>query len=187
MPLFSFTVPIKEKTKKTTSTNTSKYEILKSGVEGVVFINIDASYVVAVEEANYKITPENYSCAGIPEIYCQLLKINEVGHMNRLRIVRPEGERHECNPNNFLPFVAGCVVKGNIVRHRIAKNVYFKIKKVSFNSENVMARIAIKFFRLNYKEIMSAKINSLDAEQLEILSAVFEEYNINVNDYKIVE
>lgn len=188
MPIFNFTVPAKkEKTRSSTSASLSKYEIIKSGVDGVIFINIDATYITVVENAEYKITPENYSCNGISEVYSQLLHINEVGHMNRLRIIRTDGERHECNPNNYLPFVAGCIVKGNIVSHRASKNVYFKIKKVSFDSQNAMARIAIKFFRANYKEIMTAKINSLGDEELELLSKVFEDSGINVNDYKKVE
>lgn len=187
MPLFNFTVPVKKERVKSSSVSSSKYEILKKGIEGVVFINIDSSYVVVVDNTNYNITPENYSCNGVSEIYCQLLKINEVGHMNRFRIIRSEGDRVECNRNNYLPFTAGCYVKGDIVSHRITKSVYFKIKKVSFDSENVMARLAIKFFRLNYKDIMTAKINSLSEDDLEVLDKVFESHGINVKDYKIIE
>src|SRR5690606_15832339 len=106
---YSFSVPVKRKVKrKTVSGTAGKYEILEKGVEGVIYIMLDSSYIVIVGNDRYNIAPENYSCKGVSTVYLQELNDD----LRRCRIIRSDRDRLECNPNYVLPFTAGCCVKG---------------------------------------------------------------------------
>ncbi len=151
MPSFSFTVPVKV-TKTKTNSSVSKYEIITHNVNGVVIINLRGEYKVLCDNVQYDIAVENYSCKGVTEIYEQTL----VDDLSRVRHIRSERDRDDRDRNMYLPFTAGCSVKGNIVKQHTGTNLIFKIKKVYLDLNNDIARKAIKFYRDNYVVIRLA-------------------------------
>lgn len=159
MITFNFNVSsIGKKPKKTSIVSSSKYEILNKGIHGVVIIHLDAKYSVMTETNDeFPIVSENYSCKGVKDVYEQFFAINDLGHMNRVLHTRSEKDRVECGKDHFLPFMAGCCVKGSIVLNKLTKVKMFKIRKVYVDNTNPLARNAIEFYRNNYNTIISAK------------------------------
>jgi len=149
MPNFSFAPIIKPSKAKSTSQTASKYNIIIADIEGIVFINLKGEYSVVIGNDKYSIASESYSCKGVSEIYEKDL-INDI---TRSRFIRSERDRDDRDRNMYLPFTAGCTVKGNIVRHKAAMLVLFKIKKVFIDIDNSIGKEAIKFYRDNYKKI----------------------------------
>lgn len=155
---FNFSAVPKKQKKATTSSSSGKYEILNKGILGVVFIDLDAKYSVLTEtEIKLPIVSENYSCKGVKDVYEQRFAINDLGHMNRVLHTRSERDRVECGKNHYLPFVAGCCVKGSIVLNKYTKVKMFKIRTVYVDNTNPLARNAIEFYRNNYNAIISAR------------------------------
>jgi len=152
MPDFSFAPIVKTTKAKTSSAPSSKYEILTANVEGVVFITLDGKYIVVIGDDEYTIASEDYSCKNVAEIYEQVL----VNDLTRVRHIRSDRDRDDRDRSMYLPFVAGCSVKGNIVKHRTAGITLFKIKKVYIDVDCNIARKAIKFYRENYTIIRKA-------------------------------
>lgn len=153
MPSFSFTA-IPKKQQRTYKKVDAIHKIVAKGVEGVVFIDLDAIYTVKVNDQVYLIHPDNYTCEDKEVIYYQGYLEN--GH--RVAYVRNKGSRDKQNVNLFLPFVAGCVVKGDIVRNLKTNSYYFDINKVYFNKTNSIAKQAFIFYKEN-SEIIHSKLN----------------------------
>lgn len=164
MPTFSFTVPVKkERTSKPRSANSSLYETIQSDVEGIVSMTLQADYVIIVGNDMYPIAPEDYACVGVKEVYDQKLSLN----LARVRHIRSEGNRVECDHDHYLPFTPGCCVKGRLVANRYTKVVYYKIRRVYIDMENEVARGVLKVFRQRYSQIVAYKesLNNTADEQ----------------------
>lgn len=144
MPNFNFAIiNKKESENKKVKTN---YETLRKDVEGVIFIDINGEYTVAVEKDKYKLTKESYSSKGKTIVYAQ-----GFDSKRRLRHIRNSGEKYETNPLFWLPFHAGVLVRGNIVKH--LGNTVFNIKKILHDTKNELCDKAFSFYKENYKEI----------------------------------
>lgn len=152
MPTFSFTPTVKASKVKSYSQSTSKYNIIIPDIEGTIFINLKGEYKVVIGKDEYNIASECYSCKGVAEIYEQILTNDII----RTRHIRSERDRDDRDRTMYLPFTAGCSVKGNVVRHKAAGTVIFKIKKVSVDINDPIAKDAIKFYRDNYNKIKKA-------------------------------
>ena len=152
MPTFSFTPITKPSKAKSYSESTSKYNIIVPNIEGTIFITLDGKYQVVIGEDRYDIASECYSCKGVSEIYEQTL----VNDLTRVRHIRSERDRDDRDRTMYLPFTAGCSVKGNVVRHKAAGAIIFKIKKVYVDVNDYVAKQAIKFYRENYSIIKAA-------------------------------
>ena len=151
MATFSFSAVVK-KQPKSHAESSSKYNIIVPGIEGVVFIDLKGNFTVHIGEDIYNIASESYSCKGVSEVY----NLELVEGFIRSRYIRSERDRFEMDRFMYLPFTAGCTVRGNIVRHKAANTVIFKIKKVFIDEHDEVARKAIKFYRQNYNTILKA-------------------------------
>lgn len=152
MPSFSF-APVAKVTKaKSQSKSVGKYDIILANIEGIVFMTLKGEYKVVVNSDEYNIASECYSCKGVAEIYEQTLTDDLV----RVRHIRSDKDRDDRDRTMYLPFTAGCSVKGNIVRHKITKAEMFNIKKVYIDVDDIQARNALKYYRDHYNIIMQA-------------------------------
>lgn len=152
MPIFSLTPTVKASKAKNYSESTSKYNIIIPNIEGTVFINLQGEYKVVIDKDEYNIASECYSCKGVAEIYEQRLTNDLV----RTRHIRSDRDRDDRDRTMYLPFTAGCSVKGNVVRHKAAGVIIFKIKKVHVDVDCPIAKQAIKYYRDNYSVIKKA-------------------------------
>lgn len=149
MVSFSFT-PAKHTCRKTkTANNIRPYEIKTKDIIGIVFIDINANYYVGVDGNKYNIQSECYSCKGIVSIYRQATH----NSIERLRYDRLSNKLEECNPLYWLPFMAGCMVKGDVIQHKITKNIMFRIIKCWYDPYNEQAKVAYNYYREHFKEI----------------------------------
>lgn len=149
MPSFSFAPVAKVVKVRSHADSNAKYNIIIPDVIGIIVINLKGEYKVAIGEDKYDIASESYSCKGVSEVY----PIELTDGLVRVRYIRSEIDRADMSREMYLPFTAGCSVKGNIVRHKAANVVIFKIKKVFLDVNDDSARKAIKFYRDNYKVI----------------------------------
>lgn len=143
MPSFSFSIVNKKKDKAKKESN-----IVKKYVIGVVVIDINGIYSVKVDNNFYSINSKNYSCKGKMMVYCQTL--TELS--NRLIYIRTEDNCVELPKNAYLPFTVGCMVLGNLIKN-ITNNIIFDIKRVIIDNNNIDAKEAMKFYKLNYNII----------------------------------
>lgn len=147
MPAFNFS-PVKGNKTKRTNNNTKKsYNIIKSKVIGIVWIDRKAEYYILVDNTKkYYIHPKCYSCVGKQQLYRQ----GEFDDSNFVYI-RFIDNLIECNRYYWLPFGIGCVVCGKIVIENGIK--YFIIDKcdVVFNNED--SHKAMEFYLEHITEI----------------------------------
>lgn len=148
MAFFNFT-PSKPKTKAKKAHNNRLYEVEVKGAIGIVNITIDATYYVVVNGYKYSILSECYSCKGIASIYRQAGDKD----MRKMRYIRLIDKYEECNPLYWLPFAAGCKVKGDIVLHKVTKAKMFKITKCWNDPYDLDAHNACEFYRKNFETI----------------------------------
>ena len=146
MPAFSFSVAQKLKNKKKYKV-ISDAKILQKDCIGVVHIDDNFNFYVSYNGVQYFIHPDSYETKGCKIIYSKRLLDNR-----RFRLIRDPFYGFPA-VKGYLPFTAGCIVKGNIVINQIIKQEFFKIKSVadcSFDNEESMK--AARHFREKMKK-----------------------------------
>ena len=107
---FNFNISIKPK--QTRSPSTISYTIIESKVEGVVKILEDMTFRVEYKGKLYKITQESYNTKGKKILYAR--KLDCYGH--RIKIIRDADNRAYVDTKHYVPFAAGLIAKGRIVK-----------------------------------------------------------------------
>lgn len=107
---FNFNISIKPK--QTRSPSTISYTIVESKVEGVVKILEDMTFRVEYKGKLYKITQESYNTKGKKILYVR--KLDRYGH--RIKIIRDMDNRAYVDTKHYVPFAAGLIAKGRIVK-----------------------------------------------------------------------
>lgn len=146
MPTFNFSLSKKVIRERKTSKNNNRGEvIIKDDVKGIVFINENAEYYVKVEDINYLIHKDSYSCKGKAKIYRQ-------GYFDKGRFcsIRLVDDRKECDKNYWLPFGIGSTVIGTIIN---IYNINYFLIKDCFTEFNDESKNAITFYNNHLIEI----------------------------------
>ena len=107
---FNFNISIKAKQAR--SPSTISYTIIESKVEGVVKILEDMTFRVEYKGKLYKITQESYNTKGKKILYAR--KLDCYGH--RIKIIRDMDNRAYVDTKHYVPFAAGLIAKGRIVK-----------------------------------------------------------------------
>ena len=107
---FNFNISIKPK--QTRSPSTISYTIVESKVKGVVKILEDMTFRVEYKGKLYKITQESYNTKGKKILYAR--KLDCYGH--RIKIIRDMDNRAYVDTKHYVPFAAGLIAKGRIVK-----------------------------------------------------------------------
>lgn len=144
MPTFNFNI-IKKVFKK--SKPKIIQNIILNNVEGIVWIDNKANYHIIVNgNLSYDISPECYSCKNHETIYSQCNTEHGVVY------IRHKDNLIEQNPNYWLPFDVGCIVKGDVILNDANKQV-FVIKRCYVDKDNEECKLARKHYRKHLNEI----------------------------------
>ena len=108
---FNFNISIKPK-RQTSSPSNISYTIIEGKAEGVIKILEDMTFRVEYKGKLYKITQESYNTKGKKVLYAR--KLDCYGH--RIKIIRDTDNRTYVNTDHYVPFAAGLIAKGRIVK-----------------------------------------------------------------------
>ena len=108
---FNFNISIKPKRQTRSSSNVS-YTVIEAKVEGLIKILEDMTFRVEYKGKLYKITQESYNTKGRKVLYAR--KLDCYGH--RIKINRDIDNRAYVDTRHYVPFAAGLIAKGRIVK-----------------------------------------------------------------------
>ena len=108
---FNFNISIKPK-RQTRSPSSVSYTVIEAKVEGLIKILEDMTFRVEYKGKLYKITQESYNTKGKKILYAR--KLDCYGH--RIKIIRDMDNRAYVNTKHYVPFAAGLIAKGRIVK-----------------------------------------------------------------------
>lgn len=108
---FNFNISIKPK-RQTRSPSNVSYTVIEAKVEGLIKILEDMTFRVEYKGKLYKITQESYNTKGKKILYAR--KLDCYGH--RIKIIRDMDNRAYVDTKHYVPFAAGLIAKGRIVK-----------------------------------------------------------------------
>ena len=108
---FNFNISIKPK-RQTRSPSNVSYTVIEAKVEGLIKILEDMTFRVEYKGKLYKITQESYNTKGRKVLYAR--KLDCYGH--RIKIIRDIDNRAYVDTRHYVPFAAGLIAKGRIVK-----------------------------------------------------------------------
>lgn len=108
---FNFNISIKPK-RQTRSPSNVSYTVIEAKVEGLIKILEDMTFRVEYKGKLYKITQESYNTKGKKILYAR--KLDYYGH--RIKIIRDIDNRAYVDTRHYVPFAAGLIAKGRIVK-----------------------------------------------------------------------
>lgn len=108
---FNFNISIKPK-RQTRSPSNVSYTVIEAKVEGLIKILEDMTFRVEYKGKLYKITQESYNTKGKKILYAR--KLDCYGH--RIKIIRNIDNRAYVDTRHYVPFAAGLIAKGRIVK-----------------------------------------------------------------------
>ena len=108
---FNFNISIKPK-RQTRSPSNVSYTVIEAKVEGLIKILEDMTFRVEYKGKLYKITQESYNTKGKKILYAR--KLDCYGH--RIKIIRDIDNRAYVDTRHYVPFAAGLIAKGRIVK-----------------------------------------------------------------------
>ena len=130
---FNFNISIKPK--QTRSPSTISYTIIEAKVEGVIKLLPDMTFRVEYKGKLYKITQESYNTKGKKVLYAR--KLDYYGH--RIKIIRDADNRAYVNTDHYVPFAAGLIAKGRIVKLPFSAELFHIVSCYSLgDSESVV-------------------------------------------------
>ena len=151
---FNFNISIKPKKQNKSPSNIS-YTIIESKVEGIIRLLEDLTFRVEYKGKLYKITQESYATKGKRVLYAR--KLDKFNH--RVKIIRDSDNRAPVDSRYYLPFAAGLIAKGRIVKLPFSSELFHIVSCYSLgDSESV-----IKAFR-EWKEFENKQNENVDGE-----------------------
>lgn len=149
------------KSKNSKKSNFTNYVILEREVWGVVYITLNATYYVKLDDGRiYDIAPKCYKIGRRKTIYFRKLLDGQPA------IYRRVNTRNLSIDNcRYLPFGVGCRVKCNIVEDPITKRhkVTIKICRVDYLDERFYT--AVQYLKKNYA-IIKPKMDDIENKRL---------------------
>ena len=135
---FNFNVSLKPK-RATRSPSSISYIVIESKVEGLIKLLEDMTFRVEYKGKLYKITQESYDTKGKKILYAR--RLDEYNH--RIKIIRDTDNRAYVDTKHYVPFAAGLIAKGRIVKLPFSSELFHIVSCYSpSDSESV-----IKAFR----------------------------------------
>lgn len=108
---FNFNISIKPK-RQTRSPSNISYSVIESKAEGIIKILEDLTFRVEYKGKLYKITQESYNTKGKRVLYAR--RLDKYHH--RIKIIRDTNNREAVDTKYYVPFAAGLIAKGRIVK-----------------------------------------------------------------------
>lgn len=155
MVSFKFNFNVSAKPKKQTRSPSISYAVIESKIEGLIKLLEDMTFRVEYKGKLYKITNESYETKGKKILYAR--RLDKYGH--RIKIIRDSDSRTHLNPQYYVPFAAGLIAKGRLVRLPLSGELFHIVSCYSLSdSESV-----IKAFK-EWKEF-EQKINNENVDE----------------------
>ena len=153
---FNFNISLKPKRNTRSPAKPSiSYTIIESKVEGIIKLLEDMTFRVEYNGKLYKITTESYDTKDKKILYAR--KLDSYGH--RIKIIRDTDNRAYVDTRHYVPFAAGLIAKGRIVKLPFSSELFHIVSCYSLgDSESV-----IKAFR-EWKEFENKFNNDLKDE-----------------------
>ena len=152
MVKFNFNISIKPK-RQTRSPSAISYVVIESKVEGIIKLLEDMTFRVEYKGKLYKITQESYETKGRKILYAR--RLDKFNH--RIKIIRDSDNRAHVDTRHYVPFAAGLIAKGRIVKLPFSSELFHIVSCYSLgDSESV-----IKAFRewKDYEDKLNNKID----------------------------
>ncbi len=148
---FNFNISLKPKRANKSPTKPSiSYVVIESKVEGLIKLLEDMTFRVEYKGKLYKITSESYETKGKKILYAR--RLDNYGH--RIKIIRDTDNRAHVDTKHYVPFAAGLIAKGRIVKLPFSSELFHIVSCYSLgDSESV-----VKAFR-EWKEFEN-KLNN---------------------------
>lgn len=124
------------------------FDIINKNVFGACHIDISGNYHISHGNKLYDIHKECYDTKGKTILFPQHIKPDEI---RKIAYIREKKDAYKVSDYIYLPFIAGVIVKGNIVNFK--NNEVFDIKEIILNTFNDESVEAFKFYKDNYEEI----------------------------------
>lgn len=148
---FNFNISLKPKrANKSPAKPSISYVVIESKVEGLIKLLEDMTFRVEYKGKLYKITSESYETKGKKILYAR--RLDKYGH--RIKIIRDTDNRAHVDIKHYVPFAAGLIAKGRIVKLPFSSELFHIVSCYSLgDSESV-----VKAFR-EWKEFEN-KLNN---------------------------
>lgn len=132
---FKFNFNVANKIKKQVSSPSLSYVVIESKIEGLVKLLEDMTFRVEYNGKLYKITTESYETKGKKVLYAR--KLDEYGH--RIKIIRDQDNRAAVDTKHYVPFAAGLIAKGRLVKLPLSSELFHIVSCYSLgDSESVI-------------------------------------------------
>lgn len=121
MPSFTFSIVSKEPVKR--KSNVNSHKVIESNLSAVVKSTADGLFFVTINDIDYTISNDSYSCLGKRMVYFLDVRKNRV-----MQYIRPDGNIENCGM--YIPFIPGNTVIGYIFTNILTKKIEFHVKRV---------------------------------------------------------
>lgn len=145
--------------KRVTTKQKSLYTVINNSIIGVCYVDIDGYFVCICNDKIYNFTKKSYKLYN-GNLYCTQLIDNKLLKTVRLQDI-PKG----CyKPTYMMPFMAGVICKGSLVRNNITNEIQFDLKKTWTDWKNEKAKDYFRFYKNNYQTIITKIREKEDAK-----------------------
>ena len=135
MVSFKFNFNLSAKPKKQTRSPSISYAVIESKIEGLVKLLEDMTFRVEYKGKLYKITAESYETKGKKVLYAR--RLDKYGH--RIKIIRDQDSRSHVDSRWYVPFAAGLIAKGRLVKLPLSGELFHIVSCYSLgDSESVV-------------------------------------------------
>lgn len=146
---FKFNVKVPKK-KRNIYKQVSLQTIIERNCEGICYVDIDGYFICICNDKIYNFTKQSYTLFN-GTLYSTHLIENKLLKTIRLSDI-PKGSY---KPSYMMPFMAGVICKGNIVKNNINNELQFDLKMTRTDWSNQKAKDYFKFYREHYNTIIN--------------------------------
>ena len=137
----------------------SIYTRIEKNVEGVCYVDIEGHFACICNNKIYLFTKQSYKLYN-GNLYCTQLLENKLLKTIRLSDINKDAYK----PSYMMPFMAGVICKGDIIKNNITSEILFDLKTTRTDWKNELAKRYFLFYKENYNIIIN-KIREKENEQ----------------------
>ena len=137
----------------------SIYTRIEKNVEGVCYVDIEGHFACICNNKIYFFTKQSYKLYN-GNLYCTQLVENKLLKTIRLSDINKDAYK----PSYMMPFMAGVICKGDIIKNNITSEISFDLKTTRTDWKNELAKRYFLFYKENYNTIIN-KIRERENEQ----------------------
>lgn len=145
-----FKFSIKTSKSKRQRKQPSLYTKIEKNVEGVCYVDIDGTFVCIYNSKIYNFTKASY------KLYNGVLYCTQLSEGKLLKTIRLDDiNKGAYKPSYMMPFMAGVICKGNIIKNNITNEVQFELQTTRTDWKNETCKRYFLFYKENYNTIIN--------------------------------